>query len=735
MVEFDFLPKLPKSNLDDRTFKDLVDECILRIPRYCPEWTNYNPSDPGITLVELFAWLTDQMLLRFNQVPVRNYITFLELLGVRLQAPVPAQTDITFYLISALPEPYTIPTGTEVATVRTETEEAIVFSTDESVVIGNPRLRHFLTAETAQETPEVLRDRFTNLWTERSDGEWEGRELSLFNEQPSAGNCFYLVFDSEGELAGNVLAITLKGEPATPTGINPDAPPRRWEAWDGISWKPVLLQEADDSTRGFSFSEIAQQGGNPLQGADVVLHLPTHWPVTHFTAYQGRWLRCTYTTPWAEQPGYNSSPRVVGLSVRSIGGTVAASQSTLIWNELLGESDGTPGQTFQLQGVPVLTRRDDEYIVVEPPGELPQNWTEVTDFANSAPVDLHYTIDSRTGEVQFGPLIREPAQLQQRTLLRSRAQLPMGETRLVDEVISSDGVRSLERQYGAVPPRGSKIRIVAYRTGGGQRGNVQRGTLTIPKSAVPYVTRVINHISARNGADAESLEDAVIRVPAMLRTRDRAVTPEDFETLALAAGKGAVARALCLSPKDRNDAGIVRLLIVPQANTDAIAQCEGIPPEQFALHPRLQSQVLSYLDERRLLGVQVRCLEPDYVGISVQTEVALEPEYNNYRAQEEILFQLRVSLYRFFNPIIGGSDGKGWPFGRPVYPSDIMTLFQQTPGVRYLGVVQLFEIRKQEQTWVRTLPLAPVIDPGPQGLVCSWADNRLRSGHVINLIS
>ncbi|MEW6498405.1 MAG: putative baseplate assembly protein, partial [Cyanobacteriota bacterium] len=182
------------------------------------------------------------------------------------------------------------------------------------------------------------------------------------------------------------------------------------------------------------------------------------------------------------------------------------------------------------------------------------------------------------------------------------------------------------------------------------------------------------------------------------------------------------------------DAGFVRLLFVPQANTDAIARAEGIPPEQFALIPQLESQVRSYLDERRLLGVQVRCLEPDYVGVSVQTEVALEPEYNNYRAQEEILFKLRVSLYRFFNPLTGGPDGTGWPFGRPVYPSDIVTLFQRTPGVRYLGVVQLFELSKQDGTWVRTLPLDPVINPGPQGLVCSWADNRLRSAHVINLI-
>jgi len=101
-MEFNFLPQLPKSNLDDRTFKDLVEECLLRIPRYCPEWTNHNPSDPGITLIELFAWLTDQMLLRFNQVPRRNYVAFLELLGIRLKPPTPAQTEVTFYLTASL---------------------------------------------------------------------------------------------------------------------------------------------------------------------------------------------------------------------------------------------------------------------------------------------------------------------------------------------------------------------------------------------------------------------------------------------------------------------------------------------------------------------------------------------------------------------------------------------------------------------------------------------------------
>ncbi|WP_414553010.1 putative baseplate assembly protein [Anabaena sp. CCY 0017] len=729
-MEFDFLPKLPKPDLDDRTFKDLVDECILRIPRYCPEWTNYNPSDPGITLIELFAWLTDQMLLRFNQVPTRNYITFLEMLGVRLQAPTPAVVDITFYLSAALPNTYTIPMGVELATIRTENEEAITFTTDRPLVIDEPQIRHFLTSPTTEDTPASLRDRFTNFWTIRPDGDWYGRELGFFEEQPQPGNSFYVVIDEQSQCEGNVLALQIKGESATATGINPDAPPRRWEAWNGLEWVSVLLQESDDSTKGFSFSELAAQGINPLQGADVVLHLPQSWPVTTFTAFRGRWLRCTHNSPQPNQPGYSSSPRMVGLSIRAIGGTVGASQSEFVHNEIVGESDGTPGQTFQLQGIPVLNRREDEYLLITAPGGMPLRWQEVSDFANSGSQDLHYTIDSRTGTIQFGPLIREPAQLQQQTQRREFAQTGIQQSMLQNPVLMNE----LERQYGAVPQRGSVIRMIAYRTGGGRKGNVQKGTIIVSKTAVPYVAGLVNHTSAVNGSDAESLEDAVIRVPAMLRTRDRAVTPEDFEVLTLQAGSGAVTRVRCLQATSKADAGTVRLLVIPNANTDAIARGEGMGPEIWALNPQLRNQIMAYLDERRLLGVQVKLQAPEYVGVTVQTEVALEPEYNNPTAQQDILWKLRIALYRFLNPITGGNDGKGWPFGRPVYPSDIVNLFQQFAGVRYLGVVQLFELRYTGQNWVRILPQNQVIDPGSLGLICSWNDPRLRSGHVVNLI-
>ena len=112
----------------------------------------------------------------------------------------------------------------------------------------------------------------------------------------------------------------------------------------GKTWQAVLLQESDDKTRGFSFYEMAQQGGNPSQGAEVRLHLPQIWPVANFTSYRGRWLRCSFVSTEANETGYNRPPGTIGLAARSIGGTVRASHSTLIIDERLGISDGTPGR-------------------------------------------------------------------------------------------------------------------------------------------------------------------------------------------------------------------------------------------------------------------------------------------------------------------------------------------------------------------------------------------------------
>src|SRR5438552_14216484 len=82
--------------LDDRTYQDLLQEALARIPVHTPEWTNFNDSDPGVTLIQVFAFLTENLLYRTNQIPERNRRKFLSLLGLPLQAASPARGLVTF---------------------------------------------------------------------------------------------------------------------------------------------------------------------------------------------------------------------------------------------------------------------------------------------------------------------------------------------------------------------------------------------------------------------------------------------------------------------------------------------------------------------------------------------------------------------------------------------------------------------------------------------------------------
>src|SRR3954452_9500321 len=119
---------LPVPNLDDRRFQALVDDAKRLVQQRCPEWTDHTVSDPGVTLIEAFAWMTDQLLYRLNRVPDRHYIKFLELIGVRLYPPAAAHAPVTFWLSAPQKTTVTISTGTEVATVRTGSQTPIVFS-------------------------------------------------------------------------------------------------------------------------------------------------------------------------------------------------------------------------------------------------------------------------------------------------------------------------------------------------------------------------------------------------------------------------------------------------------------------------------------------------------------------------------------------------------------------------------------------------------------------------------
>lgn len=749
-MKFDFLPNLEKPNLDDRKFKDLVEECILRIPRYCPEWTNHNPGDPGITLIELFAWLTDQMLLRFNQVPLLNYITFLELLGIRLQPPTPAKSELTFYLSKEQPEPVRIPYGTEVATIRTENDEAIVFTTNEELIIGNPQIRHFLTATETAEKPQ----NFYNKVNPNAK-KWDATDELLLFEYCQPGNCFYLVLDElennfaddeerRNTISGNVIAINFRGDAARATGIIPENPPLEWQAWNGEKW--VNLVQDIDKTKGFSFDGVTQSLEN---GADVILRLPQRLPSYEFSdadnSYNGYWIRCVYTIPGEGQEYYYESPAIVGISVRAIGGETNATQCVRVENEVLGVSNGKPGQIFELQSKPILDRKiqQQEYIEILIPGEEPQIWQEVKDFGQSREDSQHYIIDSVTGTVQFGPLVREPSQLRELTLERREYQRhrannvivqrdDYGQRNLTYIQPVSSAVQALERQYGAVPPPGAEINMRAYRTGGGSQGNVKKETLNVLKYAIPYVKSVINYQDAAGGTDSESLEQAILRVPQILRTRECAVIPEDFERIIKQAKASRnIARAHCAR---NNTAGVVRLLIVPEPNnfhpfSDSF--CGTNPDTDLVISDQLKRELGDYMDNRKPLGIQVRLEQPRYVGVSVKMEVLLE---KNISQDEETRNRIKAFLHRFLNPLVGGFDGKGWELGKKLHISEIVAICQKIPFVKYVGDVQLFEIWKFRQRWVPEDEDSPEIEinPGSEGIICSWEAENF--GHMIEFV-
>src|SRR6201999_217719 len=119
---------LPIPNLDDRRFQDLVDDAKRLSRQRGPEWTDHNVSDPGVTLIETFAFMTDQLLYRLNRVPDRLYAKFLELIGVRMLPPTPARVPMTFWLASPAINRIALHSGTEVATIRTDLDEAVAFA-------------------------------------------------------------------------------------------------------------------------------------------------------------------------------------------------------------------------------------------------------------------------------------------------------------------------------------------------------------------------------------------------------------------------------------------------------------------------------------------------------------------------------------------------------------------------------------------------------------------------------
>jgi predicted phage baseplate assembly protein len=613
---------LPAPNLDDRRFQNLVDEAKRMVQQRCPEWTDHNVSDPGVTLIETFAWMTDLLLYRLNRVPDRHYVKFLEMLGVTLFPPTAARAEVTFRLTASLPDTVTVPEGTEVMTDREGGAEPVIFTVVDALdmvsVHAEQLASHAIGGEVA----------FHNA-TLRSDGDFN-TAFYCFNSTPQPGDLLYIGLDKAAPRC--IISMRFQCD-IEGIGVDPTFPPLVWEAYTRAGWVQCDLEA--DTTGGLNRAGI------------VEVHLPATHEVSVVGTQRAGWLRARVLAPEEGQPPYSASPRIIQLAAVTIGGDAEAVHAETIDNEIIGLSEGVPGQRFRLQRTPVVP--GDAMLLEVATGDGWEEWHPVSNFAEAGPTDRVFMLDASNGEIILGPGVR-----------------------------LADGSF---RQYGAVPAKASPLRVVRYRSGGGRRGNVAARSITRLRDTIPFVESASNRYAASGGVDPEDLDNAKIRGPLQLRTRNRAVTALDYEQLAKEAAPE-IARIKAV-PADENDPGAVRVLVVPAVADQEFGRLRF---EQLVPDPSALQTIAEYLDARRVIGARVIVEPPRYQGITVVARVKARSRFAPNQLRDECL----DALYHYFHPVTGGPDRTGWPFGRPIHVGEVYSVLQRLPGVEIIEDARLF---------------------------------------------
>lgn len=420
----------------------------------------------------------------------------------------------------------------------------------------------------------------------------------------------------------------------------PREPIVTWEYWNG-GWKNLGTR---DETKHLTESGLVEFVGPSDQKEGTRFGIPQSL----------FWIRARLLRGEPSQFAIRAiSPNVVWVR-----------HSVTVQNEVLGSSTGKPHQSFLLSRTPVLMG---QRILVREPDmvssdsqkiasmELEQGmgrtggtrgieawmeWREVPYFHLSRPEDRHYIIDRVSGRIQFG-----------------------------------DGVQ------GRIPPADrDSVLVKEYQIGGGEKGNVSAGTITILKRAVPHIDRVVNLMEASGGSDQETIKRVMDRGPLVLKHRDRAITFEDYEWLAKESSVQ-VARALCMGARDAATAGKVNLLIMPYGD-------EPQPTPSFGL----LRQVKTYLDQRRPPALSLTLVAPRYVQVSVTVEIV--PVL--FEEADMVRQRVIARLIKFFHPLSGGPDETGWEFGRDAHVSEVAAVIEAVEGVDHVKTISLAGVLDDE---------------------------------------
>jgi predicted phage baseplate assembly protein len=616
--------------LDDRDHDDLVAEARRHVALVCPELTVNGSSDPGATLIELFAWMTGLAIDRLGRVPDKLPIALLDLLGVELRGPAAARTGLRMRLSAPASEPLEIRPGTEAGTLRTATQESIVFTVQDDFTILPLRPAAYVVQRAGAHREIGVADGVAYP---------QGPDQLPFGRPPESGDALYLGF--EEDLARLLISVSIEASMARGAGVKPEDPPLRWEVSQGEGgW--IEAEVLEDLTGGFNYGS-----------GTVEMQCPSSSGVEPIAGRRLHWLRCRIadTTRLGGDPAvYTQPPEIYQITAAPIGVQLPAEHSAIEHAEPLGTSDGTPGQTFATRFTPVLGLAPRETLEVQTPAGEWEAWEERDSFAGSAADDRHFAIDLVHGRIRLGPELRNP--------------------------------HGGETQHGAIPPKGAALRMSRYRHGGGHTGNVDAETVTTLRSAIPGVASVTNPHPALGGVDPQSIDSARARSALEIRTRYRAVTAEDYEFLATEATPG-VARARRVA----DDEPGVTLRILPRVDrADRRLTIEELTPDA-----ELLNEIALYIDARKLVGTPVRLLPMRFRAVSVVVNLQASPRADVQRIERDVRRSLYTYLNPTIGGT-AGAVGSGWPAGRSLNQGELYAIVHEFQAVEFVKILRLYEM-------------------------------------------
>ncbi|NBD22293.1 putative baseplate assembly protein [Paenibacillus glycinis] len=603
---------LPLPKLDDRTYAQLVEDAIKRIPRQAPVWTDHNAHDPGITLIELFAWLTEQQHYYLDQIRSDNELKFLKLLGQQPSAAKPASAQITVSHRPGSDASVLIPAHTSV----TNREGDVAFETEAPLLATAVKLRKIISmprAGVADYSEANIR---------------AGMHFAAFGKKAEAGSRLYLGFDRPFP-AGERIPIAFELFDRYPVAGNPVAADDRclwirpsaeiaWEYYSaaaGGSWLPLVM-DADETLRlTFSGSVIFTAPADALNRKIGTIDEELYW------------IRAT-----VKQAGYELPPKLERILLN----TVPVVQRATVKDEPVGSSNGLPEQYFDLTRFPVLP--ESLHLLVEEKTDTGTEWIEwkrVDTLDASRPTDKHYLLLPDSGRILFG-----------------------------------DGVNGAIPQP-AHPKDAITIKAACYQTTMGVKGNVGAAAITrwVDTTSAFDALELTNWLPAAGGAPQETIEQAQVRTRKQLQSAHSAATSEDYEAMALSTPGLRVARAKAIPLQDRDGKpapGVVMVVVVPYGES-----ANPVPSPGFL------STVCRHLHPHRLLTTRLRVVAPDYAKASVEADIEVQSGYDAAATKQKAI----DALLHYLHPLIGGNDGTGWPFGRPIYVSEIYDVVKRSPGV------------------------------------------------------